>query len=456
MKQRRIKQRQRRIKKEQNKIKQGQRNIKQRQFWQRGWGVVVFIFVFFSFFIQTKAQSYRSFRSEMKRIIKESLWKMGPFRVDPSLRLRDVGYDGNVYYQREEDEPVSDYTATLSPELRVHVVFRNYLILSFRENPEYVFYVQEKRERRWNNTFAPEFKLLLFHRFVLGGGYSYSSRRWRATSEFDRRANEFKKEFKGSFFYETARETSIGLSAQQAEITYEDSYLRDLRGEEISLARNLNRRETSGNIEIYYRIFSRTFLFMRGGYTDYKFLHNDSRWRDSYSYQGSAGLILPEAGRVRGKISVGYKRLVPRKSNHKDYEGVVGDIEVKYRFWRLLLLVGLRRDSHFSYWTNNLFFIDTASEGGLSFYLSRRVRLDYRFLYGEGRYLEPFLSVQPEGTVEMVRRRDTYRTHTAGIVFRVIGNTGVGLQAILWERDSNYYYENRQRFFVGGYLTYEF
>ena len=433
-----------------------QRRIKQRQVSKVVWGVVVFIFVFFSFLIQAKAQNYRSFRSEMKRIIELSLWKIGPFRVEPSLRLRDVGYDGNVYYQREEDKPVSDYTATLSPELRVHVLFRSYLILTLRENPEYVFYVQEKRERRWNNTFAPEFKLLLFHCFVLGGGYSYSSRRWRATSEFDSRANEFKREFKGSFFYETARETSIGLNVQQAEITYEDSFLRDLRSEEISLAKNLNRKETSGNIEIYYRIFSRTFLFLKGGYTEYKFLYDDARWRDSYSYQGSAGLILPEDGKVRGKISVGYKRLIPRRSNQKDYEGVVGDIEVVYRFWRMAFRMSLRRDSHFSYWTNNLFFIDTAGEGGLSFYLSQRVRLDYRFLYGEGRYPEPFLSVQPKGTVEMVRRRDTYRTHTAGIVFRVIGNTGIGLQAILWERDSNYYYESRQRYFVGGYLTYEF
>jgi len=25
-----------------------------------------------------------------------------------------------------------------------------------------------------------------------------------------------------------------------------------------------------------------------------------------------------------------------------------------------------------------------------------------------------------------------------------------------WERESNYYWENRERMFVGGYITYEF
>ncbi|MCD6193937.1 MAG: outer membrane beta-barrel protein [Candidatus Aminicenantes bacterium] len=399
------------------------------------------------------AQTYLSFRSGMEQIVRQTWIKFGPFRLLPRFRLRDVGYDGNVYYQREEDEPVSDYTATLSPEIGVNVLFRNYLILKLRENPEYVYYLAEKRERRWNNVFSPEFKLLLFHRFTLGWSYTNSRRRRRATSEFDVRANEYRKEYKGSFFYETARETSLGLMIQQAEITYEDI---TTPGEEIYLSRRLNRRETSAHGEFYYRVFSASFFFLKGGYTDYKFLHEEARDRDAYSYQGYIGLRFPALGKVRGLVSLGYKRLVPRREGVKGFAGLVGNSEVQYRLWRFVLRTGFLRDSIFSYWTNNLYFIETSLWEGASFYLSRRLRLDYRFRYGEGRYPEPMPMTLPEGGVEYIKRRDIYRTHTVGLVFRVYGTTGVGVQAVLWERKTNYRWENRRRFFVGAYVTYEF
>jgi len=62
----------------------------------------------------------------------------------------------------------------------------------------------------------------------------------------------------------------------------------------------------------------------------------------------------------------------------------------------------------------------------------------------------------PDGSYEEIKRKDTYRTHTVGFVFRVIRNTGIGINVSWWSRDSNIYWENRDRMFVGGYLTYDF
>ena len=115
--------------------------------------IIFFIFSFLSislllsFPIQTFGQGYRTFRRELEQINKKTRWRIGPFRIFPTINFRDIGYDGNVYYQREEDNPVSDYTATLSPQVKIYFLFRNRLILSLTENPEYVFYLKQKRER---------------------------------------------------------------------------------------------------------------------------------------------------------------------------------------------------------------------------------------------------------------------------------------------------------------------
>jgi len=163
--------------------------------------VVFFILIIFCIVPYVKAQSYRTFSRELRQIMERELFRIGPFRVDPGISLQRIGYDGNVYYQRTGDEPVRDYTATFALPLRVHLLWRNYLILSLTETPSYVYYLEESRERRWNNAFSPEFKFLFMHRFVISGRYERSSRRVRVTSEFDARVNALNKGYSGSLFY---------------------------------------------------------------------------------------------------------------------------------------------------------------------------------------------------------------------------------------------------------------
>lgn len=420
---------------------------------------LVFMFLFllllfsFSVAMPIYGQGYRTFREELEQIVKQTRWRIGPFRLYPTIRLRDIGYDDNVYYQREEDKPVSDYTATISPQAEIYLIFRNFLILSLTENPEYVYYFKQERERRWNNTISPELKFLFLNRFVISGRYSYRNRRRRATSEFDVRANELRESYKGSLFYETARRTSFGISASSEKISYEDI---TLPGEEIYLSRLLNREERSGNFEFYYRIFSESFFFISGGYTEYKFEHIQSRWRDSYSYQAYSGIRFPFLGKTRGTLSLGYKKLLPRREEKRGFSGLVGNTSLDFRIRRFRLRFQYNRDCRFSYWSNSIYFIEDRYGGGISFYLTKFLRLDYNFSYGEANYPELMLLQMPDGRYEEIKRKDIYRINTAGFVFRIIRNTGIGLMVNFWERESNIFWASRNRGFIGGYVTYEF
>lgn len=413
----------------------------------------ILLFLFISFSVPAYGQSYRTFKWELEQIAKQTKWGIGPLRIFPTIQFREIGYDDNVYYQREEDNPISDYTATFSPQVKVYLIFRNFLILSLTENPEYVHYFKQKRERGWNNTISPEIKFLFLNRFVISGRYSYRNRRWRATSEFDVRANELRENYRGSLFYETARRTSFGISASLEKISYEDI---TLPGEEIYLSRLLNREERNGNLEFYYRVFSESFFFLSGGYTEYKFEHPQSRWRDSYSYQIYSGIRFPLLGKIGGTLSLGYKNFLTRREEKKGFSGLVGNTSLNFRIMRFRLRFQYNRDFYFSYWTDSIHFIEDRYGSGISFYLTKFLRLDYNFSYGKANYPELMSLQMPDGQYEEIKRKDTYRIHTAAFVVRIIRNTGIGLMFNFWERESNVYWANRDRFFVGGYVTYEF
>jgi len=420
---------------------------------------LIFIFSFISFLLSflvsvpIYGQSYQTFRSELEQITKRARWRIGPFRIYPTIQFRNIGYDDNVYYQRKEDNPISDYTATISPEAKVYLLFRNWLILSFSENPEYVYYVKEKRERAFNNSYSPALKLLLFHRFVISGDYQFRKARRRASSEFDVRTVEEVKGYNGGFFYETARRTSFGFSGAIRRISYEDI---TMPGEEIYLSRSLNREEKSGHFEFYYKIFSGSFFFISGGYTDYKFEHIQSRGRDSYSYQAYSGIRFPFLGKIRGTLSLGYKKLLPRTEEKKGFSGLVGNTSLDFRIRRFLLRFQYTRDCYFSYEANNIYFLEDRYGAGISFYLTKFLKLDYNFSYGEASYPEEISIQMPDGGYEEIKRKDIYRTQTVGLVFRIIKNTGIGLMVNFWERDSNYFGASRDRMFIGGYVTYDF
>ncbi len=399
------------------------------------------------------AQSYRSFRADLEEIAQRTLWQKGPFRFYPVIGIRELGYDSNVYYEPEFAEPVSDYMAVFYADLNAHLVHKNRLILSLTWTPEYVFYVTETRERRWNHSISPEFKLRLLRRLVLSGGYSYSNRRRRPTGEFDVRANELIEGYHGGFFFETGWKTSLGFRASIRNISYEDI---TEPGQEFYLSRDLNREEKNGSLEFYYRVLSNSYFFISGGYTEYDFEYIESSWRDSDSYQVYSGIRFPILGKIRGTLSLGYKDLVPRTSGKKGFSGLVGNTSLDFRLRRFGFRLSYLRDVYFSYWTNSIFFNEDRYGAGASFYPTRFLRIDYNFSYAEARYPEPLLPSMPDGNYMEIYRKDIYRTHSAGIVFRIIENTGIGLTVNWWERKSNLIWENRTRWFMGGFITYEF
>jgi len=395
-------------------------------------------------------QNYQTFGSELERIAENARWRFGPFRIYPSLQLRNVGYDNNVYQMSEEDDPIGDYTATLSLPFTFYLPFRNWMIAYFDVNPGYDFYLNEKQQSGFNYSYSPGVRFLFLNRFVLSGSYLYQKERRRPTIEFDRRIYVETDGYDASLFYEMSRLTAIGFTASIRNIRFED-----IEGD-ISFSTALNHEERSGNVEFYRRIFTDSDFFLSAGYSDYIFEDPEARWRDSYSYQVLSGIRFPLLGRARGILSLGYRWVINREDNDKRFSGLIGNTGVELRLGRFNLRFQFNRDFQFSYSSTSLYFTGNRFGTGLSFYLTQIIRLDYDFSYGESKYPDEELVRLPDGSFEEIARRDTYLSHSVGLVFRIKRNIGIGLTGNYWERDSNVEAFRRSRGFIGGYLTYDF
>lgn len=416
---------------------------------------ILFLCLFWVFSpLPALGQEYMTFRWERENVENRTRFQVGPFRLLPRIRFREIGYDDNVYRQEDSDELISDFTATFSPEAEVYVLYKDWLILYLKENPEYVYFSKEERERSLNNRFSLGYKLHLFNRLVFKGDFIYNFTRVRATSEFDVRANQIFIRYEGGLFYETPRETSLGITSSIQGYNYEDELI---PGEAVYYSRTLNRTEVDIRGEFYYRLRQDTFFFANGGFTDYDFKYSESKVKNSYSLDAIAGVRFPIIGNIRGSLALGFKGLTPRSGNQKHFYGAIGNASLEARIRRFNFRAQLNKDVQFSYWTNNIFFVEYRYGGGLSFYVTRFIRLDYDYSNGDNRYPGDTEVRYPDETYEIIQRTDNYKSHRLGVVFRVIRNTGLGLTLNSWERSSNdYRYGRRQSLFFGGYVTYDF
>lgn len=403
--------------------------------------------------VRLSGQSYRNFREEYDDIKERARLRLGPLRIIPEFRLSEIGYDSNVYFREEGGEVVPDFTATFSPEARGTWLVGSSIILSVTENPEYLFYAKEEGLRAFTNSFASSLRLLVLRSFSLSADYHVLSHVRRATSELDRRIQDTVKGGTAGFFFETPRGTAAGLTGSMEDFRYKD--VASDAPDDI-YARALDRRETAAAVELYYRVFSRSFFFTTAGWTRYEFVFPESVWRDASSFEVSGGIRFPLLGRARGTLSLGWKSFRPESPERKPFSGLVAATDVAFRLGRLGINLGYVRDNAFSYNESAYYYIDGRARAGLSFYIAPLLRIDGTVQLGTMDYPEP-QEVWHGGEVFLIdRREDVHRTFSVGPVVRVAGAAGLGLTYNFYRRTSNAPGFNIRRNFVGAFLTYEF
>ncbi|MBI2213553.1 MAG: outer membrane beta-barrel protein [Acidobacteria bacterium] len=86
------------------------------------------------------AQRVVPLREAVEQQMEQSRWRFGPFRVEPDLKLNNLGYNDNVFGASEGEEKVDDYTATVGLGIRSIAPLGAKTFLRVDAIPEYTWY----------------------------------------------------------------------------------------------------------------------------------------------------------------------------------------------------------------------------------------------------------------------------------------------------------------------------
>jgi hypothetical protein len=393
------------------------------------------------------AQSYQIFSDEYQRLLTQSRWKLGPFRLFPTISVRDFGYDDNLYFGGYNEGRKKDFTATLSPEIKAYWPLRNSFIFYLWENPEYAYYYRETQQRVFTNSYGAGLRSLLLGRFVLSGEYGNDVHRRRLSSEFQIPVNDRTRSFRAGLSFETARKTSIGITYALRKISYEEI---NYNPEDASVSQLLDREEREIGAEAYYQLFADGFLFVRGDYEEYRFLDDTALWRNSSSASFWTGLRFPLLGRMRGVLNLGYKKFDPKRAGEPSFQGLVGNTGLDLRTGRFAVRLDFARDLVFSSYAEIFYFVENSVRLGGSAYLTSFLKIDYDYSGGRATYFARAGETGSEGRV------DRHRNHSVGLLVRVFKTSGIGISWNFERWTSNFGNFDRTRNFLGVTFTRSF
>lgn len=378
---------------------------------------------------------------EMRLAWEKAAWKIGPFRLQPAIMIKDAGYDSNIYYH---PEAVSDFWLTAGPAGNLYFLVKKRLIVHVFESPQYVFFWKTERERTWNNYFNGDVSLS-FNKLLLTFGGRYNDARERWNYEIDIRPRRKERAASVSLLYQKSSKLSFEGQARRIDYDYESiEYNGHNIGERLS-----HRADYLSGI-LYYALNPRIRYFIEGELGRFDFKDPDSPG-DAHSQGIYNGFDFSPSGRIRGRIKIGHKKFDTLNPELPDYRGMVGEGSVSLLFGKSLLFrTSFRRDVNFSIWSRSAYFVEKSWSAGPSFYLFRRkFRVDYTFSRVRNDYPIPeYAGADP--------RRDDYTLNSVAVYYRIGKTAGLGLTAGSWTRKVNVFNWDAKRKFIGLNLTYDF
>lgn len=398
-------------------------------------------FIFLSLLLSSELLAETWKAKQLRLAWEQAAWRFGPLKIQPAILIRDAGYDSNIYYH---PQPVSDFWLTAGPAVDAYLMVKRRIIIHVFESPQYVFFFKTKRERTWNNYFNGDVSLSL-NRFLLTIGGSLNNARERWNTEIDIRPRRKEESAFVSLLYQRSYRVSFEITTRKTDYDYES-----IEYGSININERLSHLEKYLSGKFYYRLNSRIQFFLEGEWGEYNF-KNPNSLGDSKSRTLFSGFEFSPAGRIRGRIRIGYKKFDTVASEMPDFKGLVGDTSVSWELFRPLVLRGsYRRDVNFSIWSRNPFYVGKSWSAGYSFYfLRKKFRLDYTFSQLKNDY--------PLGEVpDSDPRHDDYTLNSVAIYYRIKKTVGLGITAGSWTRKINVFNWDADRKFVGLNLTYDF
>ena len=278
------------------------------------------------------------------------LIQLGPFGISPTLMLRDIGLDENVFNEREN--PKSDFTLTVLPRAEIIFKPRN-MKIAYAAATEYVYYRDYESERSTNlsSSVRADVTLGWFLPYVLARA---TNSRQRYNAEVDERARHRERVYGGGFGIRVGTRLNFGASGRTIRLRFDED--ETFRGE--SLARSFDSDINAIEGSAGFQLTPFTLFSVVVSREQQRF--EIAQERDSDSIRVTPMFAFSPEAVLNGSIAIGYRRFKPRTTALPGYSGLVATVTIASTLWnrhRVETVFG--RDLRYSYNEDTPYYLAT-------------------------------------------------------------------------------------------------
>ena len=279
----------------------------------------------------------------------------------PTIRLSNVGWDSNVYNNREAEE-VGDFTSSLSPAIDALLRSPRFNLTVHSQWDYYYFRrLASLRALDIDQSGRVEATLNRLSPYVSG---NWLSTRHRQNVEVDAMERRRDHSVEAGTYVRVSAKTFVGVSAARAAVDYES----DARFRGTELAPVLNRSTTTGTLAVRYQMTPLTTFSV--GLTRGATRFPTSRERDADSWQVGPTVEFKPLALISGSASVGFQTVKFRGSTQPDFKSTVMAVDLQYTLrGRTQFGVGATRNLEYSFLDTQVDYVLT----GLATTVSHRL-----------------------------------------------------------------------------------
>ena len=351
---------------------------------------------------------------------------LGPFYLTPTIFLRELGVDSNVFNAAGEQK--SDFTFTIAPKVDVWVPVARRALFQATAGSDLVWYAEYDTERSIDPQVAGRAELYL-RRITLFAGGEYLNTRQRLNYEVDLRARHVEQAATGGIAVRITPKLSVETSVRRDETKFDA----DAQYDGVSLQRTLNQSTTGLAVAAKHRVTPLTTIVVRYERIEDQFAF--SPLRDSRSFRVMPGVEFKPRALIKGSAYVGYRKFTPTTAGVlPEFSGLVAQLGLSYNLLGSTTIgASFSRDLTYSYEELQPFFINQSYGASVRRALGRR----FDVLVSADRHQYTYENLLIDATIltSQPQRQDVTWNYAGSIGYRV-GNGRVGFGVSYWERNS--------------------
>ncbi|MGH9348878.1 MAG: outer membrane beta-barrel protein [Vicinamibacterales bacterium] len=375
---------------------------------------------------------------------------VGPFYLTPSVTLKELGIDTNVF--NEVKEPKKDFTFTVAPHLEVWVPFARRARVRVTAGADLVYYHRYETERSVNPQVGVRGEAL-FNRVTVFAEPTYLRTRVRPSFEIDTRSERAERGVAFGTEITALPHLSVALTGSTLDTGFADELFLGT-----SLREALNRRSRSARAVVRWAATPLTTFALRADLLEDRFPY--SPVRDNDSIRIMPGVELEPRALVSGSAYVGIRRSRTLDRAMPAFDGVVASARLRYTLaGSTRLELQANRDINYSIELLQPYYITSGYGVSLSRHLGGRFDVTVGTEQYHHRYRHLAAAGAPvlEAPAREPDRSDRIRSYSGSIGYRVARTGRIGFGGTYWGRESNaQHLHNYDGLRLGTSITFEF